>query len=87
YQGVRELMPFAKAVSAKSYAFDADGNETTIDFLRMIRIVLDAGYRGYLGIEFEGAELSEIEGIRATKFLLETVRSRIEADPAFEAGS
>lgn len=87
YQGVRELMPFAKAVSAKSYAFDADGNETTIDFLRMIRIVLDAGYRGYLGIEFEGAGLSEIEGIRATKSLLETVRSRFEADPAFEAGS
>ncbi len=87
YQGVRELMPFARAVSAKSYAFDADGNETTIDFLRMIRIVLEAGYRGYLGIEFEGAGLSEIEGIRATKSLLETVRSRFEADPAFEAGA
>jgi sugar phosphate isomerase/epimerase len=86
YQGVRELMPFAKAVSAKSYAFDADGNETTIDYARMIRIVLDAGYRGYLGIEFEGAGLSEIEGIQATKSLLEAVRSRFEVDPAFEAG-
>ena len=85
YRGVRELMPFAKAVSAKSYAFGADGNETTIDFSRMVRIVLDAGYRGYVGIEFEGAGLSEIEGIRATKSLLEAIRSRLESDPAFEA--
>ncbi len=85
YRGVRELMPFAKAVSAKSYEFDADGNETTIDFPRMIRIVLDAGYRGYLGIEFEGADLSEVEGIQATKSLLETIRSNLETDPAFKA--
>jgi len=85
YRGVRELMPFAKAVSAKSYEFDADGYETTIDFPRMIRIVLDAGYHGYLGIEFEGAGLSEIDGIQATKSLLETIRSLLEVDPAYEA--
>ncbi len=73
YEGVRELMPFAKAVSAKSYDFDADGNETTIDFPRMMRIVLDAGYGGHVGIEYEGSRLPEIEGIRATQRLLERI--------------
>ncbi len=73
YQGVAEMMPFAKAVSVKTHDFDAAGNETKIDYRRMIRIVLDAGYRGYLGIEFSGerAHGSESEGIHATKRLLE----------------
>jgi hypothetical protein len=71
YQGVEELMPFAKAVSAKSYDFDAAGNETTIDFQRMVRIVKKSGYKGFLGIEYEGSRLSEAEGIKATKKLLE----------------
>jgi sugar phosphate isomerase/epimerase len=77
YQGVTELMPFAKAVSAKSHDFDGDGNETGTDFFRMMRIVLDAGYRGYVGIEYEGRNLSEPEGIRATKALLERVRAEL----------
>lgn len=71
YLGVEELMPFAKAVSAKSYDFDTTGNETTIDFQRMIAIVTKSGYKGYLGIEYEGSRLSEVEGIIATKKLLE----------------
>jgi sugar phosphate isomerase/epimerase len=71
YKGVEELMPFAKAVSAKSYDFDSAGNETTIDFARMISIVRDSGYKGYLGIEYEGDRLSEDEGILATKKLVE----------------
>ncbi|TFG64682.1 MAG: sugar phosphate isomerase/epimerase [Gemmatimonadales bacterium] len=87
YRGVQELMPFARAVSAKSYAFGTDGDETTIDFRRMMRIVLDAGYRGYVGIEFEGDGLSEKEGIGATKSLLEAIRSEFQADPAFDAGA
>ena len=70
YQGVEELMPYAKAVSAKSYSFDEQGNETDIDFVRMLKIVKDAGYTGYIGVEFEGSELSEEEGIMATKELL-----------------
>ena len=70
YQGVRELMPYAKAVSAKSYDFDEDGNETSIDFARMMKLVLAADYRGYVGIEYEGARLSEKEGIKATRDLL-----------------
>lgn len=77
YQGVAELMPYAKAVSAKSHVFDESGEEREVDFLRMMRIVLAAGYQGFVGIEYEGTELSEPEGIRATKALLERVRERL----------
>ncbi len=71
YKGVEELMPYAKAVSAKSNDFDEAGNETRTDYRRMMKIVLDAGYRGWVGIEYEGGRLSEQEGILATKRLLE----------------
>jgi sugar phosphate isomerase/epimerase len=74
YKGVEELMPFAKAVSAKSYDFDEEGNESRVDYPRLIKIVLDAGYKGYIGIEYEGDQLSEPEGIRATKALLERLQ-------------
>ena len=77
YRGVAELMPFAKAVSAKSHDFDAEGNEIHTDFRRMMKIVLDAGYRGYVGIEYEGNRLSEPEGIRATKALLERIQKEM----------
>jgi sugar phosphate isomerase/epimerase len=77
YQGVAELMPYAKAVSAKSLDFDENGNETDLDYQRLLRIVLDAGYKGYVGIEYEGDKLSEPEGIRATKALLERVREEL----------
>jgi sugar phosphate isomerase/epimerase len=80
YTGVREMMPFARGVSAKSYAFDAAGNETTIDYLRMMGIVKDAGYRGYVGIEFEGRGMEEADGVRATKKLLERVREQLGKD-------
>ncbi len=78
YQGVRELMPFAKGVSAKSYDFNEHGEETTIDFLRMMKIVVDSGYRGHVGIEYEGDRLSEPDGIRATRTLLERVRETLK---------
>ena len=77
YQGVGELMPFAKAVSAKSHDFDDEGNEIHTDFFRMMKIVLDAGYRGHVGIEYEGDSLSEVEGVKATKKLLERVRDAL----------
>jgi L-ribulose-5-phosphate 3-epimerase len=77
YQGVEELMPFAKAVSAKSHDFDDDGNEIHTDYLRMMKIVVDAGYRGWVGIEYEGRMLDEPAGIRATKLLLERVRDQL----------
>jgi sugar phosphate isomerase/epimerase len=71
--GLEEIMPYAKGVSAKSHEFDADGNETEKDFLRMMKIVKEAGFKGYVGIEYEGSSLSEDEGIKATKALLEKV--------------
>ena len=77
YEGVTELMPFARAVSAKSHAFDAEGNETKTDYAKMMRIVLEAGYRGYVGIEWEGEEPSEVEGIRLTQELLQRVREEL----------
>jgi sugar phosphate isomerase/epimerase len=73
YKGVAELMPFAKGVSAKAYDFDENGNCIESDYSRMLKIVKDAGYTGHIGIEYEGSKLSEPDGIRATKALLERV--------------
>jgi sugar phosphate isomerase/epimerase len=70
YKGVELLMPFAKAVSAKSNVFDEYGNERVIDYPRMLKLVKDAGYKGYIGVEFEGGEVSEEEGIILTRDLL-----------------
>jgi sugar phosphate isomerase/epimerase len=75
YEAVDMLMPYAKSVSAKSYDFDENGNETSIDYYRMMDIVLGHGYDGYVGIEYEGNRLSEEEGIIATKQLLEKIRN------------
>ena len=71
YKGVEELMPFAKAVSAKSHAFDTEGNETKTDYFRMMQIVAAAGYRGYIGVEWEGGTPGTTEGILLTKRLIE----------------
>jgi len=79
YQGVEELLPFAKGVSAKSHDFDAAGNETKTDYMRMLKLVLAAGYHGHVGVEYEGKALSESEGIKATKALLERVRDELAA--------
>ena len=78
YQGVTEMMPFARGVSAKSYGFDAAGNETLIDYARMLRIVLAAGYHGHVGIEWEGNDPpDEAAGVRLTKALLERLRDEL----------
>ena len=74
YAGVDLMMPFAKGVSAKSYDFDEAGNETSTNFDRMLRVVANHGFNGYVGIEYEGTRLSEHDGILATKQLLERVR-------------
>ena len=73
---MKELMPYAKAVSAKSHEFDNNGNETGTDYYKMLKIVLDAGYDGYVGIEYEGTVHSEMEGIRLTLELLKKVRKK-----------
>lgn len=80
YRAVQEMMPYAKGVSAKSYDFDEQGNETTIDYRRMMKIVLEAGYHGHLGIEYEGKRLSERAGVAATKKLLERIREELATD-------
>lgn len=77
YKGVKELMPFAKGVSAKSHDFDEAGNEIHTDYRKMLQIVYEAGYRGFIGVEYEGSKLSEPEGIRATKKLLERCRAEV----------
>lgn len=79
YKGVTELMPFAKAVSAKSHDFNEQGEEIHTDYHKMMKIVTDAGYHGYVGIEYEGSKIGELEGILATKKLLEKVRAELEA--------
>ncbi|MCZ2341504.1 MAG: sugar phosphate isomerase/epimerase [Bacteroidales bacterium] len=78
YKGVDELMPFAKGVSAKSHSFDDKGNETGIDYRKMLDIVVKKHkYRGFIGIEYEGSKHSPAEGIRLTKQLLETIRAEL----------
>jgi sugar phosphate isomerase/epimerase len=78
YKGVKELMPFAKGVSAKSYDFDTQGNETTIDYVKVLQIVKEAGYRGRIGVEYEGNRLSEEDGIMATRALLLKAASKLK---------
>jgi len=79
YQGIDELMPYAKAVSAKSYDFDEEGKETKIDFFRVMDIVKSAGYKGFVGVEYEGNRLSEEDGIIATKKLLISAAKNLKA--------
>ena len=76
YEAVKMLMPYAKAVSAKSNDFDAAGNETNTDYYMMMKIVLDAGYNGFVGVEYEGTKLSEKEGVIATRDLLIKIRKQ-----------
>lgn len=78
YKGVDELMPYAKGVSAKSHEFNDKGEETRTDYRRMLEIVLKKHkFRGYIGVEYEGKQLSEPEGILATKKLLEKIREEM----------
>ena len=80
YQGVDELMPFAKAVSAKTHDFDSDGNEIHTDYVKMMKIVVDKhGYDGYVGIEYEGGKLGEMQGIQKSKELLIKVGKQIKS--------
>ena len=73
YEGMKLLMPFAKGVSAKSNVFDTNGNEANMDYYRIMKIVQESGFKGFVGVEYEGSELSEKEGVLATKKLLEKV--------------
>ena len=77
YQGVAEMMPYAKAVSAKSYDFDERGDETTLDYRRLMKIVTGAGFHSWMGIEYEGDRLGEREGVTRTKALLLRIRAEL----------
>jgi len=70
YRGVDELLPHAKALSAKSHDFDESGNETHTDYSRMFELVRKHGYTGWIGVEYEGETLSEVDGIERTRDLL-----------------
>jgi sugar phosphate isomerase/epimerase len=77
YTAVTEMMPYAKAVSAKSHDFDAAGNETRTDYRRMLQIVLAAKFNSWVGIEYEGETLSEPDGVRATLALLKRMQAEL----------
>ncbi|MES2649333.1 MAG: sugar phosphate isomerase/epimerase family protein [Bacteroidota bacterium] len=77
YKGVAEMMPFAKGASAKALDFDVNGNCVETDFTRMLKIIKDSGFKGYIGIEYEGSKISADEGIRKTKQLLEKVAASL----------
>ena len=77
YQGMKELMAYAKAVSAKTFDFDDEGYETEIDYMKIMRTVLDSGYKGYVGIEYEGSRMEAEEGIMATKALIKKVLAEL----------
>ncbi len=70
YEGVRKLLPYAKAISAKSYSFDENGEEETIDYKKMLKMVKEAGYTGFIGVEYEGTAIPEEQGIMKTRNLL-----------------
>lgn len=80
YQGVAETLPFAQGVSAKSYTFNEQGEEIVIDYSRMLKLVKDSDFDGYIGIEYEGEPLSEPDGIRATKALLEKTWDKVNQE-------
>jgi sugar phosphate isomerase/epimerase len=70
YKGVQQLLPFAKGLSAKTYDFDANGEQPLLDYRKLIDIVKASDYKGYIGIEYEGLKQSEEDGVRKTQNLL-----------------
>ena len=78
YEGVKTFLPYAQGVSAKAYNFDENGEIPQIDYRKMLQIVKDSDFEGYIGIEYEGENLSEHEGILATKALIEKVWGELE---------
>ncbi len=77
-EGVKAFLPYAKGVSAKTYDFDEEGNQPRLDYVSLLQAVKSAGYEGYIGIEYEGENLAEPEGIRATKALIEKVWTQLD---------
>ena len=80
YQGLRDIAAYTRAVSAKSHGFDENGEELKTDYAEAMRILLKEGFRGYVGVEYEGDQLSEDEGVAATKRLLEETREKLKLE-------
>ncbi len=78
YQGVAEMMPWAKILCAKSKSFDDSGAEENVDYRKMLKIAKAAGFRGYIGIEFEGHGVDPVAGINATKNLIQRVMRELK---------
>lgn len=77
YQGVTEMMPWAKILCAKAKSFDVNGDEENVDYRKMLKIAKAAGFRGYIGIEFEGHGVDPVQGINATKKLIQKVMQEL----------
>ncbi len=77
-EGVTDFLPYAKGVSAKTYNFDGNGNETYLDYPKLLKLVKDSGFDGYIGIEYEGTKMSEPDGIRASKAMLQKIWSALD---------
>lgn len=77
YKATAELMPYAKGVSAKTFVFDEHGNEANYDYNRLFTIIKESGFKGYVGVEYEGDGLSPAEGVRLTKALLEKMKKEV----------
>jgi sugar phosphate isomerase/epimerase len=73
YAGVKDMMPYAKGVSGKTHNFDQEGNETVIDYVKMMKIISDSGFKGYIDVEYEGDKLSEPDGVKASIALVQKV--------------
>lgn len=73
YAGVKDMMPYAKGVSGKTHDFDQEGNETVIDYAKMMKVISDSGFKGYIDVEYEGTKLSEDEGVKASIALVQKV--------------
>jgi sugar phosphate isomerase/epimerase len=80
YVGVKEMMPLAKGVSVKPRVWDFNGNSSDIDLLKMMKIVVDAGYHGHCGIE-HGPDGKELEAIAELRKQLEAVRAELSKRP------
>lgn len=78
HEGLSIFLPYAKGVSAKAYAFDTEGYDTIIDYPKLLQLVKDSDFDGYIGIEFEGENMEESEGIKTTKALIEKVWKQLD---------
>ena len=77
YQATEELMPYAKGVSAKTFVFDENGNEANYDYVKLMTIIKDSGFKGYIGVEYEGHDISPEEGVTLTRDLIKRVGAQI----------